>query len=300
MKRREFLKFVAITTGTLAVLGTGSYFYLDNEKMRRAPKKQGKLIADLHTHPGRDHCIDEISNLLSWGITGLSHINENPNILTYDDILNLPNVTEIDKGLLAKIEYNGNKGYAAKTQEILSDHHILAVGCKEYIPSFEDARKVVEEIHKRGGKAILNHPYVIPTDSWPIKYRLINETEEKKVRELADIVDEIEVHNAQNINLIPFIAWMKQANEKAKDRLINETEEKKVRELADMLAKAYNKKGTASSDAHDEYEQIKICGIYVPEKNICIDALKQYIATHNFERYDNYVSRASFLKGHFF
>jgi len=100
---------------------------------------------------------------------------------------------------------------------------------------------------------------------------------------LCKMVDEIEVFNAQNINLLPVVAWMKNANGKAK-----------------ALAARHGFRGTAASDAHRLLSQVKISGIYLPFENLCMDAIKHYIKAGSFERHEQYVSRRSFLKGMFF
>ncbi|MAG50239.1 hypothetical protein CL621_01200 [archaeon] len=251
--------------------------------MKKAPEKQVKIIADLHSHPGTKNSTGDIMDLLSDGITGLTATNSGLYILNYEDVLlKFNGVKEIDKGLFAELSYNGKKGYFVKAQEVRSNHHILSVGCEKYLDDYEDSRKTVEEIHKHGGLAILNHPSVVSCRFWPIKYRLVNEDEEKEVRELCEMVDEVEVFNAQNINLIPAIAWMKKANVKAKE-----------------LAAEYGFKGIASSDAHLRLEQVKTSGIYVPEEDLSIESLKYNIMNQNFDRFEQYVSISDFLKGHF-
>ncbi|MCD4666180.1 hypothetical protein K8R47_00005, partial [archaeon] len=83
-------------------------------------------------------------------------------------------------------------------------------------------------------------------------------------------------------NLIPFILDMTITNEMAK-QLISE----------------YNFRGTASSDSHNVLNQIRTSGIYVPEENLNIEALKEHIKTGNFEKHEQYIDRFSFLLGHF-
>lgn len=160
---------------------------------------------------------------------------------------------------------------------ILADFHCHP---KRDYPAEELAEMLSEGVT---GLAILNHPYVVSTGRKIIKYRLANEAEEKKLEELCKMVDEVEVFNAQNINLLPFVAWMKKANKKAR-----------------LLAEQHGFRGTASSDAHRLLSQVRAAGIYLPFENICIDAIKEHIIKGNFERLENYVSRYSFLKGMFF
>lgn len=270
------------------IAGFGGYVFVEDCNMKRAPDRQGKILADFHTHPNKHSPIDQIISTLSWGITGLASINGNSSILTYDDavLLNgIPNVkiTEINKGLFAKIKYRDRMGFFFRAQEVMSDHHILAVGIRDQLEDFPDSRKTIEEIHRRGGIAVADHPFVVPTGHPIIKYRLINNIEEERVKELHQMVDESEVFNGQCINLLPVIAWMKRANKRAK-----------------KLAALFNLKGTASSDAHSILDQIHTCGIYLPDNTQSIDALIEYIKKGNFERYESYVSKISFIKGHFF
>ncbi len=281
MNRRTFLKLAGV-----GAIGIGLFGYAQlNEKMEKPPKKTGRVLADLHTHPSKHNDPESILEALCDNLVGLAAINGARKILTYGDILGLNGVKELDKGFLAKVTFRGKKGYVVRTQEILAKYHILAVGCEKYLeePEDMDSRRVVEEIHKKGGVAILNHPYVIPSGSWPVKYRLINEAEEKEVQELCSMVDEVEAFNGQNINLIPNIAWMNQANEKAKK----------------LIAEYGHFKGTASSDTHSRLEQLKTSGIYIPEENLSIEAIKHHIRTGNFERFEQYVTPVSFLMGHF-
>lgn len=284
MNRRKFLKIAGIS---LAVLAVGSHCCLNDEKMKRPPKKEGKILADLHSHLGRNNDLEDIAKTLSWGITGLAvwqTPKDNKKIFSYEDAVQLPNVREIDLGLFAEITVNGSKGYFAKVQEFESDFHILAIGCHKYLPRFRDARKAVEAIHASNGIAILNHPCSVYIGGLK-KFRLSNEADDRKINELCGMVDEVEVFNAQNINptLGIVIPNMKKSNEKAK-----------------AIAASKGFKGVASSDAHYVLKQSKIAGIYIPEDNLCIDAIKEHIKKGSFERHEQYVSRLSFIKGMMF
>jgi len=284
MKRRSFLKIAGIFFATLAIV---SHCCLNDEKMKRPPKKEGKILADLHSHIGRNNALEDITKTLSWGITGLTvwqTPKDNKKVLSYEDALQLPNVREIDLGLFAEITVNGSKGYFAKVQEFESDFHILALGCHKYLPRFKDARKAVEAIHANKGIAVLNHPCSVYIGGFK-KFRLSNDADDRKINELCEMVDEVEVFNAQNINptLGLIIPNMKKSNEKAK-----------------VIAAAKGFNGFASSDAHYVLKQSKIAGIYIPEENLCIDAIKEHVKTGNFERHEQYVSRLSFIKGMMF
>ncbi|MBI2542924.1 MAG: hypothetical protein HYW24_01940 [Candidatus Aenigmarchaeota archaeon] len=286
MKRREFLAALGITTLAVA----GGYLYLNDQKMEKPPKKEGMILADLHAHPGRNKSREGILEMLNWGVTGLTETNVY-NGLTYNDVVNEYGAKEIERGIFAEVNYNGGKGYVVKSQECSERNvgpHILAVGCMKLIDDDQDPRKIVEDIHKQGGIATINHPLVTPTGNWPVKYRMIKPEERKVVEELCRMVDEIEVFNAQNIGLIPYFSV---GGIRLDMRLANE--------LAKELATEYGFKGTAASDAHSRLEQVKCSGIYVPETNISFEALKDHIKNKRFERHEQYVSRGSFLMGHF-
>jgi len=289
MKRRKFLKITGIGTVTLV---TCSYFYLNDERMERAPLRNGKVIADLHTHPANYKSDQETLEMLcSPGLVGLANINDKrANLLTYEQALKRFSgmVEEIDRGLLAKIKTPLGKAYFTRTQEITGGtHHILAVGFRgDYLPNYRDTRKAVEEVHKRNGIAILNHPYVTPNkDASVIKYRFITAKEENAIKELCEMVDEVEVFNAQCINptLGIVVPNMKKANGRAEE-----------------LVKNYGFKGTVSTDTHLRMDQPKMCGIYIDEDGLCIDKLKEDIKTGNFDNdHRQYVSRWSFAMGMF-
>lgn len=270
----------------------GGYLYLEDQNMKLAPIVEGKVLADLHTHPANYKTQEETLEMLTRGcLVGLSWLDYpgTKTILTYEQALGLPGVTEIDSGLLAKISDKDKTGYFIKTQELQPEQnivHLLALGCRKYIPKELDATEAIKAIHQQGGLAVINHPYVtVNRSSRIIPYRLINEEEEKEVEEISSLIDEVEVFNAQNINptfgiVVPN---MKKANERAHE-----------------LAERHGKKGVACSDAHRRLEQIGITGIYFPEQNLCWENIRDNILNKNFERYEQYVSKWSFVKGMFF
>lgn len=262
--------------------------------MQPAPVKEGKILLDPHTHPGNYFKLEKIRRMLaSPGIVGLSHINGETRILFYEKAVTLPGVKEIDKGMLAEINFEGKKGYFLRTQEVIAGFaHILALGFEgDYFPNYDDPRKAVEEIHRRNALAILNHPYVTPNlKARIIKYRFINDNDEKRiVFELSQMVDEVEAFNAQNINPLGglIVPNMKKANEQAEEIVIGG-----------------GFKWVAASDAHFRLEQVKICGIYLDLEDLCMEKIREDIKKGNFERYGDakegpYVNRRSFFRGMF-
>ncbi len=285
MNRRKFM--AALGVGALCALGVERC--LNNETMRKAPVREGKIIADLHAHPSNEKRERTLEAICSPGILGMGHYYYSKLILDYEGAVrrysNL--AVEIDRGKFARIKSGVGDSYIVRAQEIFcGQHHLLALGIEgSYIPDGLDARKVVEMIHKQKGLAILNHPCLMPYDSYP-RYRIVTAKQEVKVRELCSMVDEIEVFNANCINLSYGIMFpnFRPANS-----------------MAEQLARKYNFKGIVGSDAHFRPEQLKLCGIYVGKDHMCLDKLKQDIVTGNFDNsYRRYVSRYSFLTGFIF
>ncbi len=259
--------------------------------MQPAPQREGKILADLHAHPGnRYHQAQILQMLSSPGLIGLAQINAQEQILSYEKAVTLPGVKELDRGRLAEIRVGEDKGYFCRAQEVIAGFvHLLALGFEgDYFPDYQEPRQAVEEIHQKNGLAILNHPYVTPNPgAHLIKYRSLNGGEEQRIIfELCELVDEIEVFNAQIIN--PTYGWFMPKN--------------RANRRAEELARGKGCKGIACSDAHFRLEQAKICGIYLDLEGLCLDKLKEDIKKGYFERYGQvkdgpYVSRWSFIRG---
>lgn len=281
MNRRTALGLISL--GTLA-LTSGVYMEIDT--MEKPERKNGRILADLHCHPPKGKDLDETLESLVDKCAGLTfeHHKNISRILTYELATELPGVKEKEAGM-AELNHAGKKGYLFRTQEVLADYHLLVIGMKDYLPNFDDARKAVEEARKQDAIVILNHPYVsvnIDSVNPPlVPCRLINSQEEEKLKELCQMVDEIEVFNAQNVNLyIPGVPNMHKAND-----------------LARRLAPNFGFKGTAASDAHFRLEQVGISGIYLPEEDLCLEALREHLRKKNFDRHEQYVPRWSFAAG---
>lgn len=240
----------------------------------------GKILADLHVHIPRRASEERVRKALSSGVTGLAARNGD-RFLTYEDALGLPGAREIDKGLLAEFQSDGQKGYAVNVQEVLSPYHILAIGCREMIEDCPDARRVVEEIHMQRKPALLAHPYILISTLFRSLLRNIviaeGSREEQRVKELCGMVDEVEAFNAHAIDIFPY--RMKAANDRAK-----------------KLASAYGFRGIAATDAYLP-ENAGTSGIWIPEDNLTFEALCHYIKSGQFERRERYVSRRDFVRG---
>ncbi len=287
--RRKFLKRAGIAT---AVLATSSYFYLDNEKMQQAPVLPGKIFCDLHSHPSKDYPVEDLMETLgSPGLTGLAlkrWTEDEEDILTYEQTLDLlppSQITEVDKGKVARCA----QGYIARTQEVLAGrHHLLALDWQgDYFPSYQSVESAVNDIHRHGGIAILNHPYAI-TGRRMLRLPK-SAAEENLIRKAYSLVDEVETHNAFCVNILPYAYDFRKMNEDA-ERL--------------RQTDFPHFKGTASSDCHHYLDQVKIAGIYIDQEVIetkGMRGIREAILSGDFIRYGDaqrgpYVSRYNLLK----
>ena len=293
-------KIILGTTGLVAVAGTGigAYKYLHNVPMDKAPEREGWLLLDGHTHTPKGKEEDLVKLFSSHGITGLSCIREqgNEHRLLFEEALNLPDVVQIDYAL-ARIEFDGNVGYILRDQELTgTNSHILSVGVSgEYLDNDLDPRAAVEIIQSMEGAAILNHMFVTPNNNPHVgpsylKYRLLLPEERVTRYELAQMVNEIEIFNSQNINPtlgLLGIPDMRQANDLAEV-------------VVEVLVETRPIKGVVSTDSR-LFEQTKLCGIYIPKPQgepLTTEYIVDKINTHNFENDDRrYVSRWSFGDG---
>jgi len=272
---------------SLAIAGTAvfpAYRYLNNHEMIEPPELTGKILVDLHAHPSKNNSERDIASLLSSGVTGLAARHRGKYILTYEDALNLPGVKEIDKGLFASLTKNRSTGYFAKVQEVDSDHHILAIGCRKTLPDYPDARQTIDEIHKQGGFAILPHPHLI--FPYPVLYPVVvREHQEEYIKELCGMVDEVELFNAKAVEVVPWLVDLRISNERTK-KLIG---------LLRQQGQTHT--GIAASDAVHNLSQVRKSGIYVPKEGLCIDALMSHIREKRFERFEQYLSWTSVAHG---
>ncbi len=259
------------------------------EIMNPAPVKPGKLLADFHTHPSNRKSLEDTLKLLSSpGLCGLAHKTDTNRILTYEQAIEIVSPSSVFREITPGQMAGMGGGYFLRAQEVLAaGHHLLTFGWEgDYFPNYNDAFQAVQDIHDRNGIVILTHPYVLFKG---LSIAFPNAEEEKRIHELCTIVEEIEVHNAYCIDLLPFgpSLCVKKANRLAQE----------------LIAEFPQHKGMAGSDCHGDPAQVKICGNYVNSAATQgIEELKQAVKTGSFERYGNfengpYVSRWSWLKG---
>lgn len=288
MDRRTML--ITLGVGAVTALGT-SYFFLNNEPMKPAPQKKGKVLCDIHAHPTRKTSLEEIiHHLSSPGLVGLTVKNMNQSgedILTYEMAYDRfkKESTELDPGRLARFR----QGYFCRTQELLAGrHHVLALGWQgDYFPNYTTIEEAVNSIHQQQGIAILTHPFAL-AGGWRVTLPQTSE-EQELIKRAYHLVDEVEVHNAFCIDFIPIFLAMRKANQYAEQ----------------LRQSAFPKfKGTYGGDCHRQWNQIKLGGMYFDQAVIeqeGMDGLKNAVTSGHFERYGSiaigpYISRSSFLQ----
>lgn len=296
--RRQVLQGI----GAGAVILGGGVSYLDNEDMPPASLIPGKTLCDLHAHlPNYESPEETIAFLQTPGLVGLAHYTGTSRNLTYEQAIRLLQ----DNQVLYQELSSGNllatgQGMVARTQEIVAgDFHVLAVGWEKegYFPdekgkSISSLEVTVKRIHDRGGRAILNHP-AVRSAGW--KYRPSEAEEFPEIRQGYALVDEVEVHNAQCIDLVPVVGWMKEANRLALRWLNDHNREHPERAM----------EGWAASDAGRKFDQAKITGNYVDTallQELGIAGLITAIDERKSDRFTNpqtgpYVSRGSWIQG---
>ncbi len=293
--------FLDIALGGTALAGIGSIFYLYNEPMTPAPTRPGKVLCDFHAHPCKKYAQEDLVGMLgSPGLVGLAgkFIDKSgEDILLYEEAVELckkdAKFYEVTTGQLAKFR----EGYFARTQEIQAGlFHVLGIGfvgdyLQKYNP-YSSVADAVKAIHAQQGVAVLNHPFFLSKGGLIVK-PATNE-EQVLIREGYRVADEVEVHNAYCINLIPGIVNATAANQQAEQ----------------LLREFPTKKGMSGSDCHRRISQVKITGNYLDQKvidNEGIGGIKKAIVEGNFERHgriDNpyleraaYVDRATWIAG---
>lgn len=289
--RRNFFKYMAI-------IGAGTFLTkagLNLNTMEQYAAIDGSLLADFHAHHKKSTSLEDKLETFSQGINGITSFFDDDIFHDYKDLESLPGVKVINQGLFAEVTYEGRKGYIIRTQEIQGDYpklHILSIGVRERIKDNQDPRSIVEQIHDKDGIAVLNHPYVVPSDDM-FKYRLLSKGEEKVMLEVLEMVDEVEVHNGQCIDLFLGFSYgvfgrvnMKIANRKAVDLL----------DYVQCVSQGIV--GTASSDAK-HISQVRSAGILIPKRYVSLEGIKYCIRNKDFARKDGDVSISSFLLGHF-
>ena len=300
MKRRTLLGLGAAFIGT----GVASYFYLDNESMISAPRKEGKVLCDFHAHLRITDPLEDVLAVIGTpGLVGITQRYQSTDYWTYESLIEEireePSfeqyLFEISVGNLAKYK----NGYFARTQEVatgftddgLSDMcHLNVIGWNDadYFPNFEDPNDAIEAIKEKKGIITYNHPGSVPHRvKGQLIFRLPYDSEMSRIISFCKQVDLIEINNSHNINLyLPFIDNMQKADELA-EKLVSEgyCDEDKHPSMI------------AASDAH-HLEQVKTAGVYLLEESLQdVESMKSELLSGNFEIHASSISRWSFLKG---
>lgn len=323
MNRRKFIE-IGLIGGGLSLMAVGGKFYLDDSKMK-IPRKEGYWTVDLHNHIDKPETDKELKKLLERIVdvgvvgSGLCMPLPSDNVIysydkkrvSFDYLANLNlkpkigKIHEIDKRRSLEIElWDGRTGYFFNVQEIGPNvnmlhrpyyrPHLLVVGCPEKLPSNGvHIAPVLADINKSGSYVQVNHPGTVSMENGFPPYRLINKDEIEKLKGILNYVHEVEIFNAQQINLalgidLPFFEKlnMKKANRWAK-RFV---EENKIPHI----------KGVKGSDAHELVEQVGTTGIFIPKDGpVCFEWLKSHLIDKKdfVQAPDQYVSRWSFIQG---
>lgn len=264
--------------------------FLNDRVLVQPQVKHGHVLVDAHAHPLITASIDELAERFSHGAVGLAEKNTSKNTLSYDLALKLlPNVQEIDKGLFAEFEYQGRRGYFFRVQEIESDFHVLAIGVGKRLPTFMRAEDAIDAVHANGGITVLNHPYIVLLKGAATPTLLTGDfedyTEERRFR-IAKQAVEVEEFNAHAINALPGVYDLSEANRRA--TILRQK----------LQSQGVQHKGIAVSDSHYLVNPILRVGISVPEKDINMKRLMQYITDGQFEVYPQYARRIDVAAGH--
>lgn len=274
---------------------------------KQAPKKQGKISFDSHTHINKKNKFEDILNALSGRLTALTPFNNLEEQLKFEHLQEAIaanyHFTSID-GTLGKIEYRDNEpGYVLRSQEIKTLygklwqegriwHDVLALGFKgKYFQDGCDINEILEEIHnpERDGFSIIPHMMVVDAESgWIIPkvmkqpYRLLTSKEYGHLKEPFQMADEIEIDNGQCIDCTPFLKWIPILFPKVNMVRANRLAQKHVKE--DFPKKI----GTASSDTKNILETLHTRAIYLDEPKaepLSHGYIKKQIQIGDFERF---------------
>lgn len=182
-----------------------------------------------------------------------------------------------DYGRYIQISTEDDKVIAIKSQEIgcESGRDVLAIGTDKIEP-YQKIEKVIEEIHKQAGIAIVAHPMSLHKKKF-IPYSTANEEEKEALKKIYHKADAIEEFNSQNY------FWMCSSNV-----------------LAKIFVENNNTIGTAGSDMHGDLKQIGLSGIIIKKNlldiNNLINDLKKVIKDKKFKVHKEYTDPISFFK----
>lgn len=277
LSRRKAL--ITLATTLMGATGLSWYQIVNSPPTGKLPEIPGKIPLDAHSHFLSTDSYHDLASRLNWGATVITARNDKREILRYGDLTGFNGFKEIEKGVCGQFTYQGSTGYILAGQEIASDHHIVGIGLREILPNYDDARQAIEEVQKRGGIAILAHPFLISWHGVPI---LVGQDELSRITELCQQANEFEVFNAQALPL--FLYNLNEANNLAKT-------------LEGIVGPSgFPQKGIAVSDGHIT-EQSKAAATYFKAANFSFEALKHYIAVKDFIVYRRHVSFGNAVKG---
>ena len=269
-----------ISAGIISLAG-GIKMVYDSNSIASVDKNLGTSI-DLHSHAvvtyeGRPTLEELTAHCMTIGLDTLVFTNFADS--RYEDLkktaLKLSgNYNFLDNGRVFYVSYDDKIFTVIKGQEVPTKQgHILTVGAASDITDYKDIKETIEEAKDKDAIVIADHPYTT----------LHGGMGEGNLERYLDQWDAIEVFNAQNINLVPFLLNQKLSNEKARE-----------------FAKKHNLPGIATSDSH-RLNEIAVSYITFKEKfgvmdtDKLIDNLRRIIRNKQFEAIERYNSWGSFV-----
>jgi hypothetical protein len=290
MNRRAFLAMGGIIAAESGILGTTA-LVLSDHNIVQAPQRPGKIALDFHAHLAERDAwknLDELLKVLSRGITALT-IGERKrgNLLSYEQALTIPklkdHIREIDKGLFASVEYNGQTGYIIRNQEIESKYHVLAAPTGDHLKFDYDRISqidyVMEIVKGSGCYCAIAHVSLKEEPDKPFykRWRFLNPEEREEVIKIAKQTDGVEVSSSFWINM-PIIGNLREG-------II----------LAKEMAREQGFVQLTNSDAHERLEQLQTSVMYLDDQSRgqCFEKVINALKAGKFEIYEQPLSKVS-------
>jgi hypothetical protein len=251
------------------------------KRMEMAPSRQGEgVLTDLHNHISKATSIQDLLQLSTHGILGVTNHAVMRETYNYEEMLQVlnkeainnsrVNVNEIEPGL-AMVQYEtpiGEKrqGYILKTTEFFADRsHIVSFGGFE--PNCHSDKDQIRRLNEAGATTISAHPYLLNRPKNVMIQPIKNPSEEieKEIEEVAELTHLVEAFNGQ-------LGMYKHVNDSAEE-----------------LAKRMGKQAISTTDGHPFQKAEFTNGVYVPipEQGLTIDNLSKSLRSGDFVRAEN-------------
>jgi len=300
MKNQELKELYAFTKASMTELFSSSNF----------KEKENYWLDDSHIHYPQINNLNDLERMLKsittkLGRSALTNWGKNVReVLKYHNFVDMiksysisnKNCSIQNKGVVSKINYEGNETEIYPSQEIRTDSHlhITAEGCPSFIEEGLDPRKTVELIHDLGGIAIVEHP---TTKCHPIlQYIQTTEEDDKLTLEVMEMADAAEIFNSFNT------LWMHRSNARAK-KFVNEYNSCNPQNKIAGIAGSDNHYGLDGKFTNYlVFKNVGRTGIYLPkhdnkslnDKEI-IEQKRKDLKDGNFKTLENYTGPITFF-----